>query len=210
MFDLLDVFGPVEVLQYLSATYRTEIAFIAETMEPVTTRPSMDAMNPLNNSVYPVLPPTHTFETAPDLDVLIIPGGSGWRNPAWNASLEYIRRTAPKVKQVITICTGAGLAARSGIMYGRTATTNKLSWDGVVAAGPNTTWVPSARWVEDSSASPPIWSSSGVTAGIDLMLHWVETMYNKQNATQIARIMEHVRITDPSIDPYARNETEVA
>jgi transcriptional regulator GlxA family with amidase domain len=207
MFDVLDVFGPVEVLQMVSGSYRTEIAFIAETMEPVTTRPAMAHMNPLNNNVWPLLPPTHTFETAPELDVLIIPGGPGWRNPAWNTTLDYIRQTAPKVKHVLTICTGAGLAARSGIMSGRKATTNKSSWPGVVAAGPNTTWVPNARWVEDYSSSPPVWSSSGVTSGIDMMLHWVEEMYNDQNATRIARTIEHVRITDPNNDPFARNET---
>jgi transcriptional regulator GlxA family with amidase domain len=207
MFDVLDVFGPVEVLQLVSKTYKTDIVFISDTMEPVSTRPALAAMNPLNNSVWPLLPPTHTFETAPEIDVLIIPGGPGWRNPTFNASLEYIRKTTPKVKQVITICTGAGLAARAGIMSGRKATTNKSSWPEVVPAGPNTTWVPSARWVEDYSSSPPIWSSSGVTSGIDLMLHWVEETYNKQNATNIAKIIEHVRIANSEDDPFARNQT---
>ncbi|KAL6707576.1 hypothetical protein ACN47E_003925 [Coniothyrium glycines] len=207
MFDVLDVHGPVEVLQFVSAAYKTDIAFIAETMEPVTTRPQSAAMNALNSSVYPLLPPTHTFDTAPELDVLIIPGGPGWRNPNLNATLAYIRRTAPKVKQIITICTGSALAARAGIMNGKKATANKTSWPATVAANPNTTWVPSARWVEDYSGSPPVWSSSGVTAGIDLMLHWVEQTYNAQNATQIARFMEHVRITNSSYDPFARTET---
>ncbi|CAO2654303.1 Nn.00g110360.m01.CDS01 [Neocucurbitaria sp. VM-36] len=166
-------------------------------------------MNPLNSTGYPLLPLTHTLETAPELDVLIIPGGPGWRNSDLNATLEYIQKTAPKVKHIITICTGSGLAARAGIMNGRKATTNKTSWPTTVAANPNTTWVPSAQWVEDYSASPPVWSSSGVTAGIDLMLHWVEQTYNAQNSTQIAQIMEHVRIRDPSHDPFARNETLV-
>ncbi|KAH7390675.1 DJ-1/PfpI family protein [Pyrenochaeta sp. MPI-SDFR-AT-0127] len=207
MFDVLDVHGPVEVLQFVSAAYKTNIVFIAETMDPVTTRPQAASMNPLNSSVYPLLPPTHTFETAPELDVLILPGGPGWRNPNLNRTLEYIRKTAPKVKHIITICTGSALAARAGILNGRKATANKSSWPTTVAANLNTTWIPSARWVEDYSASPPIWSSSGVTAGIDLMLHWVEQMYNAQNATQIAKYMEHVRIRDPSFDPFARNET---
>jgi hypothetical protein len=41
------------------------------------------------------------------------------------------------------------------------------------------------------------------------MLHWVEKTYSAENATNIARFIEHVRITDPSIDPFARNETVV-
>jgi transcriptional regulator GlxA family with amidase domain len=207
MFDVLDVFGPTEVLQFVSSSFKTDIVYIAETMDPVTTRPTLAAMNPLNSSVYPLLPPTNTFATAPELDVLIIPGGPGWRHPALNATLDYIRTTAPKVKQVITICTGSALAARAGIMAGKKATTNKSSWSTAVTAGPNTTWVSSARWVEDYSSEPPVWSSSGVTAGIDLMLRWVEQTYNKENATNIAKFMEHVRIRDPSYDPFARNET---
>lgn len=209
MFDLLDVHGPIEILQFLSGFYKIDIALIAETMDPVTSEPSMASMNPLNSSVYPVLPPTHTFETAPELDVLILAGGPGWRNPTLNATLDYIARTAPKVKQVLTVCTGSALAARSGIMNGRKATTNKTSWPNAIKAGTNITWVPNARWVEDDSNLPPIWSSSGVTAGLDLILHWVEQTYSEKNATFIANVLEHQRITDSNFDPFARNETTV-
>ncbi|EMD66478.1 hypothetical protein GGP41_007914 [Bipolaris sorokiniana] len=208
MFDMLDLYGPSEVLQFIGGSYHTNIVYIAETLDPVTTRPALAAMNPLNSSVYPSITPTHTFETAPELDVLVIPGGPGWRNPTTlNATMEYIRKTTPKVQQVLTICTGSALAARSGILNGKRATSNKSSWLSTVQNNPNTTWVPHARWVEDYSSSPPIWSSSGVTAGIDMMLHWVEKTYNAENATNIARFIEHVRIMDPSIDPFGRNET---
>jgi transcriptional regulator GlxA family with amidase domain len=87
------------------------------------------------------------------------------------------------------------------------ATTNKTSWPNVITFGPNTTWIGHARWVEDSSAQPPIWSSSGVTAGLDLMFHFVETYYSAENATFIARLMEYERRRDPNDDPFGRNET---
>jgi transcriptional regulator GlxA family with amidase domain len=206
-FDIMDVAGPLDILQFVGSSFKTDIAFISETMDAVTTRPSLPSMNRLNSSVYPYILPTHTFETAPKLDVLILPGGPGWRNPALNSTLDYIRKTAPNVKHILTICTGSALAARAGILNGRKATANKSSWPTTVAENRNTTWIPSARWVEDYSTLPPIWSSSGVTAGLDLMLHWVEQTYNRENATNIARFIEHVRITDPSIDPFARNET---
>ncbi|KAF2195180.1 DJ-1/PfpI family protein [Zopfia rhizophila CBS 207.26] len=197
-FDLLDAYTPMEI----------NIALISETMDPVTTEPMTAMMNPFNSTVYPKLPPTHTFETAPkELDVLIVPGGPGMRSLHLNATLKYIRETAPKVKHVITICTGSGLAARAGILDGKKATTNKSSWPGVIPFGPNTTWVPSARWVVDDSGLPPIWSSSGVTAGLDLTFHFVEAFYGKEHATSIASLMEYVRHTDPSWDPFARNDT---
>jgi transcriptional regulator GlxA family with amidase domain len=89
------------------------------------------------------------------------------------------------------------------------ATTNKSSWPGVVGYGPNTTWVPRARWVEDDSADPPIWSSSGVTSGFDLTFHFVEKFYGAENASMIAQLTEYVRNTDKDNDPFARNETVV-
>ena len=76
-------------------------------------------MNPMNSSVWPTLNPTHTFETAPDLDVLIVPGGPGMRSPNLNTTIEWLGQKAKEVKHVVTICTGAGLAARAGVMDGR-------------------------------------------------------------------------------------------
>lgn len=87
------------------------------------------------------------------------------------------------------------------------ATTNKTSWPKIIPYGPNTTWIPHARWVEDESGSPPIWSSSGVTAGLDLMFHFVERFYSRENATYIAKLTEYVRNTDSTNDPFARNST---
>ena len=118
-FDPVDIYGPVDILQLLSKYSKLDVAFISETLNPVTTEPLTAMMNPLNSTVWPTLPPTHTFETAPELDVLIIPGGPGMRSPNLNATLDYIARTAPKVKHVITVCTGSGLAARAGILNGR-------------------------------------------------------------------------------------------
>ncbi|KAF3045211.1 hypothetical protein E8E12_010746 [Didymella heteroderae] len=164
-------------------------------------------MNLFDSTVYPVLSPMHTFDTAPDLDVLILAGGTGWRNPTLDATLDHIAETAPNVKQVLTICTGSALVARAGIMEGRKANTNNISWPNAVKTGSNTTWIPHARWVEGDSSLPPIWTSSGVIAGLDLMLHWVSQAYSEKNATYVANILEHQRITDPSFDPFARNGT---
>ncbi|KAF2477697.1 class I glutamine amidotransferase-like protein [Lindgomyces ingoldianus] len=207
-FDTLDVYAPIEVLQMVSNMHKIDIFLISETNDPVTTAPMSAMMNPYNSSVWYTLPTAHTFETAPkEFDVLIVPGGPGIRSPYLNSTLKYIRETTPNAKHVITICTGAGLAARAGILNGKKATTNKTSWPNIIPFGPNTTWIPHARWVIDESGTPPIWSSSGVTAGLDLMLSFVETYYGKENATFIAKLMEYERHTDPSWDPFARNET---
>lgn len=118
-FDLIDIYGPLEVLQFVGTYRQINVSLIAETMDAVKTERTSPAMNPMNSSVWPVLPPTHTFDTAPVPDVLIIPGGPGMRAPDLTRTLKYIAETAPKVKHIITICTGSGLAARAGIMKGR-------------------------------------------------------------------------------------------
>lgn len=119
--------------------------------------------------------PTHTFATAPPLDLLFVPGGLGTRgsNPVIEEVISYIRNTYPQLGYLITVCTGAGLAARAGVLDGKRATTNKMAWTETTGLGVNVDWVPRARWVVDGN----VWSSSGVSAGIDVTLAWIgETM----------------------------------
>ncbi|KAI0482582.1 DJ-1/PfpI family protein [Xylariaceae sp. FL0804] len=202
-FDPVDVMEVVDVLQYLGQMHRVELELIHVNMSAVTTRPQAGGMVPLGSETWPAVLPTHTLANASAAhDVLVVPGGLGIRSPDCDSTLEWIAGAARRAKTVVTVCTGSAFAARAGIMDGRRATTNKKSWP--VQYGPNTTWVPDARWVVDDSRAPPIWSSSGVTAGLDMMLSFVEAHYSRENATSIMTIMEHVWIEDPTDDPFAR------
>ncbi|KAL4990774.1 class I glutamine amidotransferase-like protein [Aspergillus falconensis] len=199
-FEMLDVFGPLEALSWVARQHeKLDLYLLAEALGPVSTQPQSAAMNAFNSSFYPTLNPTHTFDNSPDLDVLIVPGGLGTRNPNMNATLEFIRSTYPKLRYLITICTGSTLVARTGILDGRRATTNKASWYSVIGSGPNTTWVPEARWVVDGN----IWSSSGISAGIDATLAFIAQFYGKENATVISEYMEYEWHEDSDWDPYA-------
>ena len=60
-FDPIDVWGPYEVIQQIGLDNKVDIALIAETMDPVKTEPLSPAMNRHNSSIWPLLPPTHTF-----------------------------------------------------------------------------------------------------------------------------------------------------
>jgi transcriptional regulator GlxA family with amidase domain len=199
-FELIDVFGPLNALQTLSRSTSFNLALISETMDPITTKPITPAMNPFNSSFFPTINPTHTLENAPDLDVLIVPGGVGTRSPLINKTIHYIRDTYPKLQYLITVCTGSLLAAKSGVLDGRNATSNKASWNSTVVMRPQVNWIPHARWTVDGN----IWTSSGLSAGIDVTLAFIACKFGDARATEIANFLEYERHTDPSWDPFAK------
>ncbi|SPQ27683.1 b2707364-5b90-458d-a729-c6cb5d7aed9b [Thermothielavioides terrestris] len=193
-FDVMDVFAPLDILQALSRQTHLELAMLGRTLEPVSTAPVSAAMNRFNSSFFPSVVPTHTYDDDPPLDVLIVPGGAAARSPDLGPELAYIRKVFPKLQYLITICTGAGIAAQSGVLDGHRATTNKAAWSTITPMGPNVKWVSPARWVEDGK----VWTSSGVTAGLDLTFAFVRAKYENGTAIAdaVAGTMEHVMDMD--------------
>ncbi|KAL2700127.1 hypothetical protein AAEP93_008650 [Penicillium crustosum] len=195
-FQALDVFGPMDCINVLSWSHSVTLALISSTLEPVTTK-SPTSPNATGQSVVP----THTFATVPPLDLLFVPGGLGTRgsSPVIEEAVLFIRNIYPQLGYLITVCTGAGLAARAGVLNGKRATTNKMAWAEITDLGVNVDWVPHARWVVDGN----VWSSSGVSAGIDVTLAWIGEVYGSEVAKDISDSMEYTRHGDPSHDPFA-------
>ncbi|KAG9195581.1 hypothetical protein G6011_00702 [Alternaria panax] len=196
-FQALDVFGPLDALNLLSRTNQMNLHIIAASMDPVSTK--LLARQPAGSNFEQLILPTHTFETAPALDVLIVPGGQGTRAPDVTCAVDFIKKTYPSLQYLITVCTGSGLAARAGVLDGKRATTNKLSWDATIALRQEVNWVHKARWVQDGN----IWTSSGISAGIDVTFAWIEAVYGHDMARNIADRMEYIRATDSTNDPFA-------
>lgn len=141
-------------------------------------------MNPKNSSSFIGIPPTHSYATAPrDIEVLLVPGGLGSRSPYINSTLDYITKSFPKLKYLITVCTGSLVVARTGLLSGKRVTTNKAAFKDVVAVDPSARWIPHARWAVDGK----IWSSSGVSAGIDVILAWISCHYGDDVATMVTK-----------------------
>ncbi|KAJ4416542.1 hypothetical protein N0V82_006664 [Gnomoniopsis sp. IMI 355080] len=195
-FQALDVFGPLDALNILSTFYKMNLYILAETLEPVSTRPLVEKLG--SNFGESILP-THTFTTAPPLDVLLVPGGRGTRVSGIASAVGFVRDVFPSLRYLITVCTGAGIAARAGVLDGRRATTNKLAWEETIALGPKVRWVHRARWVEDGN----VWTSSGISAGIDVTFAWMRAVYGEEIAKIIADRMEYTPIMDPDNDPFA-------
>ncbi|KAK7445091.1 hypothetical protein VKT23_014952 [Stygiomarasmius scandens] len=175
------------------------LSIIAKSLEPVSTKYGDPSLNPFNSNFGESIVPTHDFTTAPPLDVLLVPGGFGTRADDIDPLINFVRETYPNLKYILTVCTGSWLAARAGILDGKRATSNKSAWYGVKAVGPNVKWVSHARWVVDGNT----WTSSGVSAGTDMMLAWIEEVFGKEDAAECTRVMEYQRHLDPNDDPFA-------
>lgn len=132
--------------------------------------------------------------------------GLGTRTDAYIAPVEaYIKQVYPNLRYLLTVCTGSALLARTGLLDGRRATTNKRSWAWATSQGPNVTWIPRARWVVDEPAGKvPIWSSSGVSAGIDLALAFAAKWYGADVATNTANSLEYEHHADDKFDPFSK------
>lgn len=211
-FQLTDVCGPVDVLNVLTTHVEgISLAVIAESTTPVSTFPkkwpAAMGMPPFNTSQ--TLQPTHTFETAPQLDVLIIPGGMGCFDPepenvgkpdpaVIDPIVKFILAQYPKLQYLITVCTGAGVTSQTGLLDGKKATTFKGAWKVIPLWRPQVEWIPKARWVVDGN----IWTSSGVCSGTDLMFAFVKHIHGETITKDIAVWMEYTRHEDPSWDPF--------
>jgi transcriptional regulator GlxA family with amidase domain len=186
-FELLDVFGPLEVFGHRLVAHHYRVCMVAAEAGPVA------------SAQGPRVLADHGF-VGPPLDVLLVPGGMGTRREVDNAKLvRWIAATAAVAEIVTSVCTGAALLARAGVLDGHRATTNKRAFDWVVTQGPCVEWIRKARWVEDGKFV----TSSGVSAGIDMSLAVLESTVDPVTADEIARAIEYRRHADADDDPFA-------
>lgn len=185
-FELLDVFGPLEVLGALPD------AFALELIGP--------AAGPVRSAQGPAAVADRAYAAAPAADVVLVPGGIGTRSLVADAGfLGWLRRWAAAAEVVASVCTGSGVLAAAGLLDGRRATSNKRAFAWAVSQGPDVTWVPQARWVEDGTR----WTSSGVAAGIDMTLALVARLSGDDVALGVAQRIEHDWHRDAGWDPFA-------
>jgi transcriptional regulator GlxA family with amidase domain len=199
-FDSIDVTGPLNPLFYASFSRTLNLSLIAPSLSPVYVQPVSPELNTQNSSFWISVNPTHTYDDPPaEIDVLLVPGGPGAQIGDVDRVVDFVKEMYPKVKYLITTCTGAGIAARAGVLDGKRATTNKAAWDMIVAMGPDVEWVSPARWTVDGN----IWTSSGVTSGLDLIFAFMDEIYGEDMTRRIQGVVEYDRHTDPCDDPFA-------
>jgi transcriptional regulator GlxA family with amidase domain len=136
----------------------------------------------------------YSFETAPRADVLLVPGGMGTRTEVDNPTIiEYIRRAAGEAELTTSVCNGAFMLERAGLLTGRRATTHWRSLDRLRALG-TVQVVEGERYVDEGT----IVTSSGVSAGIDMALYLVGRLWGPEKARRVQKGVEY--FPDP---PYA-------
>ena len=184
-FELLDLYGPLEMFGSIGAELR--IVTVAEKTGPVASfqRPKTVA--------------EFDFASAPKLDLILLPGGFGTIPQLENrAMLDFLRRRAATAEVTMSVCSGSAILAKAGVLDGRRATSNKQFFDLARAQGAAVKWVEQARWVEDG----PFATSSGVSAGMDMALAIIARIFGADVAERIAVGTEYTWHRDADVDPF--------
>ncbi|MET0341822.1 MAG: helix-turn-helix domain-containing protein [Polyangiales bacterium] len=119
------------------------------------------------------------------LDTLVVVGGTGAVHLDDPALTRWLQRASTRARRTVSICTGAFLLARAGLLRGRTATTHWAYCNDFARAFPDTRVEPDRLWVRDGS----VFTSAGVTTGIDLALALVADDLGGEAALTIARML---------------------
>ncbi|MDX2158965.1 MAG: DJ-1/PfpI family protein [Hyphomicrobiaceae bacterium] len=124
----------------------------------------------------------HVLADCPPLDYLLIPGGFAAFDEMRNETLvAWVRQTAARAEHVLSVCTGSFILSAAGVLAGKEATTH---WKAMARLGrePGVRAV-QRRWVRDGN----VWSSAGVSAGMDLLLGFIEAV----DGPEAAGIVQH-------------------
>lgn len=178
--EVLDFCGPFEVFGVAGLRGEGERPFyvytVAEKAGPVSARNGLSVN------------PNFTFADAPQADILLVPGGQGTRKEIHNETLvNWVREQAGRVELLLSVCTGALVLAKAGLLEGLSATTHFRAFDELAALAPNTALCPDQRYVDNGR----IVLSAGVSAGIDMALYVVGRLLGTEQANETARYIQY-------------------
>lgn len=184
--DGLDVCGPCEVFYWANVW----LPRFGKTGEPGYECQILAAqVGPVATLSGVAIQATHSYHAVTDgFDTLMVVGGGVWnREQAFSdpALLDFVRATAPRVRRVASICTGAFILAAAGLLHHRRVTTHWMFADALASEFSSVTVDSSLLFARDGN----IYSSGGITAGIDLALALVEEDLGREIAVAAARMM---------------------
>lgn len=179
--EVLDFAGPFEVFSLAETPDTKEKLFAVHTIAEQDT--VLSARNGLKVKA------DFTFQIHPRLDVLIVPGGYGAEkieieNPV---SLAWIRETSRHTQVTASVCTGAFLLAKSGVLTNQNVTTHWMDLDDLQEQYPALSVMKGVKFVDEGR----IVTSGGISAGIEMSLHLVSRLASREIARATARRMEY-------------------
>jgi transcriptional regulator GlxA family with amidase domain len=179
----LDWAGPYEVFGMATlAIENARVMTIAEHADPVT---SFNGLRVL---------PDHSFEDAPDLDLVLVPGGQGTRKQVDNPVMtDWLAKIAPRCEWITSVCTGSLLLHGAGLTRGKRITTHWGFVEPLRERASEATVLEKVRYVRDGN----VVTAAGVSAGIDMSLWLVGQIWGIEHARNTQRLMEY----DPA-PPY--------
>ncbi len=185
-FETLDVFGPVEIFGRLKNLY--SVSFYSLTGGQIKNSHGVsiwtEKLENINNGS----------------DIFLIPGGFGTRKEIKNTLLiNAIRQISIASKYVLTVCTGSALLAETGLLDNKKATSNKRAFDWVISNRKNVNWIKKARWTVDGK----YYTSSGVSAGMDMTFGFLSDLYGKEFARKNAYEIEFNWTEDKNNDNFS-------
>lgn len=185
-FELLDVFGPVQLLQVVPGIV---VDFAGPSAAPVASSQGVEVV------------PTLSYERIKPTGVLLVPGGRGTRELVGDESfLSWLRGAGSEAPIVSAVCTGSAVLAAAGLLDGYAATSNKRAFNWATSFGDDVIWRPEARWVHDRDR----WTSSGVAAGMDMAVALIAHLVSAEAADEAANFAEYEPHRDSEWDPFAR------
>jgi transcriptional regulator GlxA family with amidase domain len=175
----LDWAGPWEVLAAWSQGWPddgVEVFTLAQSSEPVTCAKGLRVL------------PDRTWETAPQFDVLVYPGGRGTRRELKDdAVLDWLRGARERGALMTSVCTGALVYAAAGLLRDRPATTYWSQLDYLGELDSTIDVRRDDRFVD----SGEVVTAAGVSAGIDMALHLVERLHSTERAREVRRYIQY-------------------
>ncbi|HLX10458.1 MAG TPA: DJ-1/PfpI family protein, partial [Thermoanaerobaculia bacterium] len=172
---VIDFCGPWEVFQDVVVPSRRDAPFRLYTVAEST--------KPLQASAGMTIVPDYTLATAPAPKVIVIPA----QHEHTPAMIDWIRKSAAGADLTMSVCTGAFLLARTGLLAGKPATTHHSSYQTLAMQFPDIRVQRGARFVDNGNLA----SAGGLSSGIDLALRVVERYFGREIAQQTATYMEY-------------------
>lgn len=177
--ELMDFAGPYEVFTAVNVVREEMLCNIYTISETGSTIKTINGLQVLSDfSIDNCLQP----------DILIIPGGNGTRQLVNNFSfIHWLKKSAEKAEIVFSVCSGARLLAKAGLLDGKEFTTHHLVYEDVAQLAPSAKLKKEKRFTDNGN----VMTAGGITAGIDLSLYIVEKLFGQSTAKKVQVYMEY-------------------